>query len=77
MMSKAMNERLARAHEILSVNGRLRAQTVGDLAGWRHIPTCECDELVKLGLAVKLGATDGVCQSTYATVRLAKAERWI
>lgn len=70
-------DKLATVHQILSVNGRLRAQTVADLAGWRNIPVWECDELVKRGLAVRLPATDGVCQLTYATVRLAKAEGWL
>lgn len=74
---RALAARLARTHEILSERGRLRAQDVGDLAGWRHIPVWECDELVTRGLVVKLGATDGVCQATYATVRTAKANGWI
>lgn len=68
--------RLATAHEILSANGRLRAQSVGDLAGWKHLPTWECDELVRRGMAVKLPATDGVCQATYATTRRARDEGW-
>lgn len=76
--SKTQRERLARAHEILSASdaGRLRAQAVGEAAGWRHCPVWECDELVARGLAVKLPATDGVCQATYATTRRARAEGW-
>ncbi len=76
-MQRAANLRLARTLEILSADGRLRAQTIGERAGWRHVPVWECDELVARGLAVKLPATDGVCQATYATRRLAKAEGWI
>lgn len=74
--TKAQNERLARAHEILSAHGRLRAQSVADLAGWRHQPVWELDELCNRKLAVKLPATDGICQATYATVRQAREQGW-
>lgn len=75
-LSRIQADRLATAHQILSENGRLRVQAVKDLAGWQHMPLWECDELVRRGLAVRLPATDGVCQLTYATVRLAKANGW-
>lgn len=71
------NERLARTHEILSAHGRLRAQTVGEIAGWAHQPGWELDTLVDRGMAVRLRATDGICQATYATVRRARAEGWV
>lgn len=76
--SQTQRERLARAHEILSASdvGRLRAQTLGEIAGWRHVPVWELDSLVERGLAVKLPATEGVCQATYATTRRARAEGW-
>lgn len=76
-MTTTQRERIARVHEILAAHGRLRAVAIADLAGWGSTPTWELEQLVALGMVVKLrAAPGGPVDATWSTVRQAKAAGW-
>lgn len=74
-MTKAQSQSLAQVHEILANGGRMTIAHIRDAAGWRHMPLWETEQLIDMGMIVRLSA-QGCVDATYATVRQAKENGW-